>query len=441
MKYGLLVFQGNHGKTTSRPEDGTFNVGDNIQMLAMRRIYRDCMGLQEEDLLFVDFHDLASYQGEPVVLPINFFFFGCKSGSRQWFPASPSIVPVFIGLHLDTQILDPDAVEYLRTYAPIGCRDAYTLHTMQKYHIPAYLGGCVTATLPHRANAPQGDMVAGGRVFLVDAPDELLPFIPPHLRSCCVRLSHERRAPFCEETFREQDALAAALLSRYASEAALVVTSRLHCATPCAAMGIPVVFAVKERSSRFAWIESLLPIYTPEEYDAIDWDPQPAEYEPMKKQMEDLVTKRLQEAYSRYFPLSQISEFFSGSVHGVYVDPLDGFKMRVMESNILEGYDSYILWGVTPQAQDVAAFLQEVYPQLKLCAVVDAFVVASFQGMQSIPPSRLREYPRSPIVVTSSSAYSYITKQIAHFGPTGPILFVYQPEILPPQSGDTSTPY
>ena len=115
--------------------------------------------------------------------------------------------------------------------------------------------------------------------------------------------------------------------------------------------------------------------------------------------------------------------------------------MRVMESNILEGYDSYILWGVTPQAQDVAAFLQEVYPQLKLCAVVDAFVVASFQGMQSIPPSRLREYPRSPIVVTSSSAYSYITKQIAHFGPTGPILFVYQPEILPPQSGDTSTPY
>ena len=150
MKYGLLVFQGNHGKNTSRPTDGTFNVGDNIQMLAMLRIYRERMGLKKEDLIPIDFHDLASYQGEPVVLPINFFFFGCKSATRQWFPASPNIVPVFLGLHLDTQILDPETVQYLQTYAPIGCRDAYTLRTMQKYHIPAYLGGCVTATLPIR---------------------------------------------------------------------------------------------------------------------------------------------------------------------------------------------------------------------------------------------------------------------------------------------------
>ncbi len=275
---------------------------------------------------------------------------------------------------------------------------------------------------------------------MVDAPTELLPYLPSSLRPHCISLSHERKAPFCKETFQEQDALAKTLLSRYAREATLVITSRLHCAAPCAAMGIPVIFAVTERSSRFAWIETLLPVYTPEQYAHIDWNPKPAAYEPMKKKMENLVVNRLQEAYSRWAPLSEISEFFSSSLHGVYTDLLDGFKKRVRESKILESYDSYILWGVTPQAQDVVAFLQEAYPQLKLCAVVDAFSKATFRGLQTIPPSSLREYPGIPIVVTPSAAYEYITEQKAHFGPTGPILFVYRPEILSPQNGHTTAP-
>ena len=98
-----------------------------------------------------------------------------------------------------------------------------------------------------------------------------------------------------------------------------MITSRLHCAAPCAAMGIPVIFAVTERSSRFAWIETLLPVYTPEQYAHIDWNPKPAAYEPMKKKMEKFGS----EPFARgLFPLGSLKRnqrvFFQQLARRVY---------------------------------------------------------------------------------------------------------------------------
>ncbi|WP_395002724.1 hypothetical protein [uncultured Helicobacter sp.] len=45
-----------------------------------------------------------------------------------------------------------------------------------------------------------------------------------------------------------------ALLDRYATQARLVITTALHCASPCTAMGIPVLFLQDspEQSTRFS---------------------------------------------------------------------------------------------------------------------------------------------------------------------------------------------
>ena len=64
--------------------------------------------------------------------------------------------------------------------------------------------------------------------------------------------------------------------------AKLVVTSRLHIASPCLAMGIPVILAKKHFGDRFGFIDCFLPTYTPEKYNDIDWSPSPINFEEEK---------------------------------------------------------------------------------------------------------------------------------------------------------------
>lgn len=61
--------------------------------------------------------------------------------------------------------------------------------------------------------------------------------------------------------------------SRLRDEATLVITSRLHCAVPCIAMGIPVILVKNSFDERFSWVDKYIPFYTPDKYKDIDWSP------------------------------------------------------------------------------------------------------------------------------------------------------------------------
>lgn len=62
----------------------------------------------------------------------------------------------------------------------------------------------------------------------------------------------------------EYKAAASALLKRYRDEAGLVITTALHCAQPCAALGIPVVFVDPnyDEAERFSSMNGILPRYS-----------------------------------------------------------------------------------------------------------------------------------------------------------------------------------
>ena len=51
--------------------------------------------------------------------------------------------------------------------------------------------------------------------------------------------------------------------NKYKNEAALVITTALHCASPCTAMGIPVVLLCEneEQMGRFSALKNIIPIY------------------------------------------------------------------------------------------------------------------------------------------------------------------------------------
>lgn len=70
------------------------------------------------------------------------------AGSRYDIPLNPKLRPIFISFHITPDALSaPGAIEYLRKYAPIGCRDWDTVFLLHAAGVPAFFSGALTMTL------------------------------------------------------------------------------------------------------------------------------------------------------------------------------------------------------------------------------------------------------------------------------------------------------
>jgi len=164
--------------------------------------------------------------------------------------------------------LDSKGVAYLEKYQPIGCRDHYTVKLLEEKGIRAYYSGCLTLTLNNYA-VPDNER--SDEIYIVDPlysyPNAANLFISWRFFARGVvsgdalklgKKSQHLKKIFTQEFLREarvetqvfpngkySDAekfdMADSLLRKYA-KARLVVTSRIHCALPCLAMGTPVIF-------------------------------------------------------------------------------------------------------------------------------------------------------------------------------------------------------
>lgn len=251
MLYGLLTYE---------EGPGYYNLGDHVQSLAARQY------LPRVDALLNREH-LANYSGPPIKLIMNGWF---THNAAKWVP-SPSIIPHFVSFHVNSsaadRILSQQGVEYLRKHSPIGCRDHHTVSLLRAKGIEAYFTGCLTLTLSNYANvnparretilvdpffnlpslqrilvSPRGFLrsLAKGDILRLGRRRQLLQraFTKDSLASMA-RITQE--LPSIGESDKLRFARAEACLRRYA-EAQLVVTSRIHCALPCLAMGTPVIF-------------------------------------------------------------------------------------------------------------------------------------------------------------------------------------------------------
>ena len=102
--------------------------------------------------------------------------------------------------------------------------------------VDTYLSYRMTAT-PESVARPGAEPKC--LVLLVDVPDELLPLLPPAVNRNKCRLNPK---VFGKQTsngmFRVE--LTFEYLRIYA-EARVIITTRLHCGVPAAAMGVPVI--------------------------------------------------------------------------------------------------------------------------------------------------------------------------------------------------------
>ena len=201
----------------------TDNLGDWVQTIAADQFTRSIQQRFDREKL----HSTAP--AEDYALILNGWF---AHNVETSFPPHPALNPVIIGFHIykakHREFSQPNMLDYFIAHQPIGCRDLQTCELLQSHGIDAFVSGCLTMTLPLRTREP-----AHPKVVIVDLPKFPRFIVPRKLRRNAVYKSH-KTPPFTEEHTRD-------LLNFYRDNAGLIITSRLHCALPCVAMGIPVV--------------------------------------------------------------------------------------------------------------------------------------------------------------------------------------------------------
>ena len=386
MKYGYMNYRKHFlPNRCERP----MNLGDPIQSLAVLELYKR-LGIAEAEIVPLDRYDLTDYAGHDVIVLIN----GAENYEHfayatRFLPVSSKIHPVFISLHLHRE-LSENELSTLRQNQPIGCRDEYTVRYLQSKGIDAFLTGCLTMLFDKR-EAKQQD-----KVFLVDCSASVMEHIPDSIKKDAVVLSQVIRmttkAPDHRLTLAETEEYnktAEAQLNRYRDEAKLVVTSRLHVASPCAAMGIPVVLVRDTYDERYQFIDRFLPLYYPEELDRLDWEHLSACIpEKIKvtlihiaKSMLDMAKYRL-ELKDIYAPKSREIVFANEEELAV-----QKFPMNRQDSF------AYCIWGVClPNSYLLYEQMQRQYPNARLLYAIDTYATGTYKdNIRIIHPDEIEK--------------------------------------------------
>lgn len=406
MKYGIITY-----KKTVRPGGIKWtNLGDPIQSYAMVKIYEE-MGIAESDLVKVNRYSSKSYNGDYVILPFNCYnMIFDQYRHNNTLPVSDRIIPVFVSFHLHSRELDSALLSQLKTYEPIGCRDEETMNMLRSHNIRAYLSGCVTATLPNRKVTPQK-----GVNYFVDCPDKLMEYIPKDILANSEFVTHMPYIPRSSEDIYLSDEeeqnyyqLGVNQLKLYENNAGLVVTSRLHVAAPCMAMGIPVILVSENFDGRFSWIDKYLPLYTPEDFNKIDWNPDPVEYEEDKKIIKKQFIYRLKKAYEENHLLYDCSSLLENRKRSVYNKDIIKSLSQISES--IENV-KYALWGMRAETMNLHHVISDYFPQWILSAVIDEYCTGEYEGYSILTSKDIPDLDKDIVYfIVPEAAHDFASK-------------------------------
>lgn len=219
----------------------------------------------------------------------------------------------------------------------------------------------------------------GANVYLVDVPQKYYSYIPKYLQDGAVirsQILHD-----CDDP----EQMMKFYLREYAEKARLVITTRLHCALPCVAMGVPVILMKDKFSFRFTTLARYVHVYTRDEFESIDWNPKPVEYEAEKKVILQSAARRLREAYDKYGHMFDVSQFYETEEinRPVWVEHYDNVIEDV--KNCFEEKESilYAVWGITQKADLICSYMEEHYKKSKLVSVYDRDKKIEFHGVMS----------------------------------------------------------
>ncbi len=240
----------------------TSNLGDFIQSLAARNLLPAVDQYVDREQL----DEVCSSNCEPFKLILNGWF--CHRPDK-W-PPSSIIRPLLISFHVTNNpepgsgmrarqefAAMPLVLKYLRQNGPVGARDLGTLAWLRSHDIDGYYSGCLTLTLDRPVAAQEAFIV------LNDVPEVVAARVKRKTMRPIIKTTHEDPVT----TGAAARLRRAALLVETYAKASCVVTTRLHGAMPCLAMGTPVLLIdASWDQSRFVGLNELVHHCTVEQF-------------------------------------------------------------------------------------------------------------------------------------------------------------------------------
>lgn len=253
--FGLLKY--------SKYNYGLFNIGDYIQSCAAEQFLPNVDVLVKRDELNINLN-------KTVKIIMNGWF---TESPENW-PPSKNIIPLFISFHLQPKsakvILSKKSnIKYLRQHSPIGCRDHQTVKMLNSKGINAYYSFCLTSTLDlkYKSYKRNDKIILADPLYssnlstlkkakfkelflsppfkkihklfqLIFPKYKISDYLPKNIINSSTIINHYLSA----DNLNFDPYETAKKYIRNYSSARLVVTSRIHCAIPCLALGTPVLF-------------------------------------------------------------------------------------------------------------------------------------------------------------------------------------------------------
>lgn len=157
-------------------------------------------------------------------------------GKKFNIPFHENLRPILISVYIrHPEMLTPEAIDYLKKYAPVGCRDWQSVALLRSVGVPAFFSGCMTTTV-----------------------DTLFPEPQPDTRRGTIRIDWKGggSGPSRTQAFNEvRDLslvdnlkLAKEWVDSYAYDYSEVFTSRLHAYLPARSVGAKVKFVPGNKS-------------------------------------------------------------------------------------------------------------------------------------------------------------------------------------------------
>lgn len=249
------------------------NFGDLYQPFAIEELLIE-IGVPVSELTWIHRDELNTYKGEHLIVLIHGWF-----NEKTQLIMSPHITPIYIGFHLQKSshrdIVQSGVTEEMKKLGTIGCRDRQTAEFLKSVNVNAYFSSCLTLTFKRRQKRPRN-----GTTFIVDIKKRWLQKVPVSVRAKAKFVSQNY---FYKQSFKTEDfetefhdfeLKARQQLKRFRNEAILIITSRVHVALPCTAMGIPVIFLPNDdpaNDERLDVLRGVVKIYSYK--DVVNWNP------------------------------------------------------------------------------------------------------------------------------------------------------------------------
>lgn len=346
------------------------NFGDHAQLLAIDNIYNN-MGVDSEDIVRIKMQDLKTYDGPNVILPINLMINGQNFFDDSGLKLSSKITPVFLGVEFVDFNFSKETIDYLKQYEPIGCRSETCYLKLKEFGVKSYLNGCMTITLPRR-----NSVIKGENVYLIDVPQKIDQYFPyERFENIKVETNgYFDKKNIIDSVILKKEKMENYIIKRYKAycdNASLIITSRLHIASPCIAFGIPVIFLKDEIDNRLSWLDKYIPLYDQYEYNKIDWHPKSIDIESIKEIIIENAKLHINNGGEKYYD-STITDYYLSRNKHKYIESRKNNIIKEISNKWKKNKDySYAMWGKTNIAEETYQYINKNFPKAKLIRFFD----------------------------------------------------------------------